>query len=341
MEQIYTPKQDYKVLCLTITYNQSEYIQSTLDGFAMQSTNFPFVGFVIDDCSTDGEQKVIRAWLKNNCDMLNAEYIDIPTAEVVIARHRDNPYLTMAIYLLKKNMYCNPAKRDHWLPWLNRSTYIAECEGDDYWTDSCKLQKQVDFLDNHSDYTMCIHRVQTKAEGNRVQRDIFGFLQTREYTADDIFSRWTCPTCSMVYRTDVLKYRPENKNFTYGDSVLVLTCLSHGKIYCFGESMGVYRLNDGGWTAKPKLEQFRLHTKHHKGLYESFPICKHPQFEQNIRRCMILLMIELKYNHLDEEFATQHKEYFEYFKDDSKLKLWLQIHKGVLKNIIKKIIGKK
>lgn len=75
MQQIYTHKINYKVQARCLTYNQAKYIEDALNGFAMQQTNFPFVCLVIDDCSTDGEQEVIKSWMNRECDMDKAEYV--------------------------------------------------------------------------------------------------------------------------------------------------------------------------------------------------------------------------------------------------------------------------
>lgn len=336
------PESDYKVMVRCNTYNQRNYITDALRGFAMQKTNFPFCVVVIDDASTDGEQTVIKDFINRECDMNGASLINSDIMESLVVNHKTNANCTFVVMLLKENHWQHGRLMlPYYEPWRNRCLYESLCEGDDYWTTDDKLQIQEDFMESHPEFSMCIHKVNTLAEGNRKYRDIFGYLETREYKADDVFKRWTCPTCSMFYKVECIKKMPCNEKFVYHDSVWVLTCLSQGKIFCFGDSMGVYRLNDGGWTAQSKLKQFRLHVQHHKALYESFPICKHPQFEQNIRNCMLTLMIELKTNKLSSEYKTQYDEYFEYFKDDSQLKIWLLIHKGVIKNIIKKIIGKK
>lgn len=153
MDQIYTPKQEYKVLCYCITFNQSKYIEDTLNGFAMQKTDFPFACLVVEDCSTDGEQEVIKAWLERECDMTKAEYVDLELSNVILVPHKTNVNCTFAIYLLKRNLWKEPElKGSLVMPWRDHCKYEALCEGDDYWIDTKKLQKQVDFLDSNADY---------------------------------------------------------------------------------------------------------------------------------------------------------------------------------------------
>lgn len=150
MQDTYIPKLDYKVLVFCATYNHSKYIEDTLNGFAMQQTNFPFVCLVMDDCSTDGEQEVIMAWMERECDMEKAEYIDLELSNVILVPYKANNNCTFAFYLLNKNMYGKPEKKQLITPWRDHCEYEALCEGDDYWIDPLKLQKQVDYLDTHS-----------------------------------------------------------------------------------------------------------------------------------------------------------------------------------------------
>ena len=87
------------MLVRCFTYNQSKYIEDALNGFAMQQTNFPFVCLVMDDCSTDGEQEVIKAWMQRECDMEKSEVIEIPTSVVFIVPHKTNTSCSFAFYL--------------------------------------------------------------------------------------------------------------------------------------------------------------------------------------------------------------------------------------------------
>lgn len=156
LNDVYKPQRHYRVIIKTLTYNQSEYIQDTLNGVAMQITNFPFVNIVLEDKSSDGEQNIIRLWLERECEMSSAEYYDTPTAEVIIVPHKSNINCTFAVYFHKENLFHQKGKREYQLyPWRIESDYEALCEGDDYWIDSFKLQKQVDFLDKNVNYSCC------------------------------------------------------------------------------------------------------------------------------------------------------------------------------------------
>lgn len=169
MEQIYTPKQEYKVLCNCSTYNQAKYIEDTLNGFAIQKTNFPFICVVIDDASTDNEQSVIEQWASIECDSAFAITAETSLYRLISAKHRSNKFCNFAFFLLKQNLWKNPkAKNELIEPFRRLSKYEAFCDGDDYWTQPLKLQIQADYLDSHKDISLVCHR--------------FDVLQQRDHT---------------------------------------------------------------------------------------------------------------------------------------------------------------
>lgn len=243
------PKQDFKVLVRCFTYNQSKYIEEALTGFAMQKTNFPFVCLVMDDASTDGEQEVIKSWIVRECDMNRAEIIDIPTSVVIIVPHRNNPSCTFAFYLLRINLYNTVERKMNLVyPWREKSQYEALCEGDDYWIDPLKLQRQVDFMDNNPDYSLCFHNAIRLNERVAVKEKIASFCffhADRQISTEEIIADWCIPTASLLYRREALK-DIQLPRFFSGDYTLELTLASIGKVYYMDRYMSVYRINSGG-----------------------------------------------------------------------------------------------
>ena len=137
------------------TYNQSRYINDALNGFVIQQTNFPFVCCIVDDASTDGEQAVIKKYVAENFDLqdsLVAYEMDVDYGHVSFARHKANKNCFFAVIYLKENHYSQKKTKAKYLAEWMDVKYIALCEGDDYWTDPLKLQKQVEFLESHPDY---------------------------------------------------------------------------------------------------------------------------------------------------------------------------------------------
>ena len=99
----YIPK-DYLVYVNCITYKHSNYIEAALDGMAQQNTYFPYACVVVDDCSPDGEQYVIKKWMTNECDQNSIQYFDLELAQIYVATHKNNRNCNYAFYLLKQNL---------------------------------------------------------------------------------------------------------------------------------------------------------------------------------------------------------------------------------------------
>lgn len=276
MEQIYTPKQNYKVLAMCFTYNNAKYIEETLDGFAMQNTNFPFVCLVMDDCSTDGEQDVIKAWMDRECDMQQSETIEIEKSFITIVPHKTNINCTFAFYFLKQNMYkVKYEKLEMVNPWRQRCEYEATCEGDDYWTDPLKLQKQVDFLESHPDYSMCFHTAIQHWEDGRKPDGVFRQIEDREYSGEELFAQWTVATASVMLRrsvleSDIYKRARNNNKFIYGDIITWLSAAHEGKVLGMSDVMSIYRRQETGAVFKYDLKRIKQQAYHSLEIYTVF-----------------------------------------------------------------------
>lgn len=261
MEQIYTPKQVYKVLVRCFTYNQSKYIKDALNGFSMQKTNFPFVCLVMDDCSTDGEQEAIMGWMERECNMEKAENIDLELSNVFIVPHKSNENCTFAFYLLKQNLYGRKERKmKHVTPWRICCEYEATCEGDDYWIAPNKLQKQADYLDCHPETMLCFHSVQEIYEGRPNLNKIRKIVDNRDYTGLEFYREKPSQFASFMLRINILNSElyekvKRNKKFIAGDIPLLLTCAHYGSLRGMQEVMSVYRRCASGWTESIKNEE--------------------------------------------------------------------------------------
>lgn len=274
MKKIFTPIQDTKVLVKCMSYNHSKYIEDALNGFAMQKTDFPFVCLVMDDASTDGEQNVIKDWMERECDMSRAENVEIEKSLITIVPHKANEFCTLVFYFLKINLYGTDEKKALLSPWLEHCEYIALCEGDDYWIDSNKMKKQVDYLDSHKDCSLCFHGAEVLNEVTHRYDNMFDFLEFREYSSDEIFERWTIPTASVVYRSEHHKLIPTDKDFLYGDIVCFMTMASKGKLMCIKDKMSVYRRTPSGAVLSVEKNSVRRKQEqlHYVALKKYFPI---------------------------------------------------------------------
>lgn len=243
MEQIYIPKQDYKVLVRCFTYNQSKYIEDALNGFAMQQTEFPFVCLVMDDCSTDGEQEVIKAWMGRECDMVKAEYIDIELSNVILVPHKSNTSCTFAFYFLKQNLYGSGKKKMNMVyPWRESCEYEALCEGDDYWIDPFKLKEQNFYLDTHLD--CCL--IWAKAKCYIQNKNKFsGYIGDKTESLTELLYKNGVSTLTTMFRITALDGYSETiqqNKWLMGDKPLWLYFSINNKIHFENKVYGVYRV---------------------------------------------------------------------------------------------------
>lgn len=217
-----------KLAILCVCYNQQKYIKDALDGFLMQKVSFPFEVWIADDCSTDNTKGIILEYMKS-----------YPTVIKPIFRTSN---------IGSSNNFWNLVQQ------IN-AKYVALCEGDDYWTDPLKLQKQVDFLDAHPECSICFHPVTVKYE-NKIRPDsIFPaekMLQGKTILEfDDLLKCNFIQTNSVMYRwrfyQKPLASIPEN--ILPGDWFLHLLHAQVGKIGFLPDVMSVYRRNSAGiWT---------------------------------------------------------------------------------------------
>lgn len=273
-----SPEQEYTVLVRCFTFNHSKYIEDALNGFVMQQTTFPFACLVVDDASTDGEQEVIKSWMEQECDMADAKHIDIPTAEVIIVPHKTNRNCTIAVYLLRENLFRQREKKmKHVIPWREHCQYEAMCEGDDYWIDPLKLQTQVDFLDAHPEVSYSCHRFNVLDEytntyatcnnkyfDNRLNKNKSAFIFSIEYPFQ---VEWITLTLTQVIRTKCFNEHFLSQ-FKYSRDVhLVYNVLSSGKGVCHNFIGGVSRISNVSTFGKYPIQQ-RL--KISRKVYEEF-----------------------------------------------------------------------
>ncbi|RHL08516.1 MULTISPECIES: glycosyltransferase [Bacteroides] len=212
-------------------YNHQDYIRDALDGFIMQKTSFPFEIIVHDDASSDATPDIVKEY--------EAKY----------------PSLFRNIYR-KENWYSQGKNIwEYIFASVARGKYIAICEGDDYWIDPLKLEKQVSFLEQHAEYSICYHRVKLvtgeKIELSRIPRKY-------SMTQCDIARTNYINTPSVVFRNQSSKLRLELlSQCITADYVLWLLLSEYGKIAFLPDVMACYRINSGGiWGTKSAIYQY-------------------------------------------------------------------------------------
>lgn len=214
-------------------YNHEPFIRKCLDGFVMQQTNFPFEAIVHDDASTDGSADVIREYA--------AKYPQII-----------KPILQTENQWSKKDGSIGRIMSAH-----TRGKYLAVCEGDDFWTDPLKLQRQVDFLENHPEYSLtCTNACVQGSEGDmnwkRYDKDC-------EIPLKDVILKrgaWIY-TASMLYRWELMQDFPDYAHQCHvGDYPWAIHLALRGKVYFFADKMVTYRfMTPGSWSATTKINE--------------------------------------------------------------------------------------
>ncbi len=207
------------------TYNHKKYIGECLKRIISQKTNFNFEVLINDDASSDGTQEIIREYENNYPSIIKPIY------------QLENQYS-------KKNLISKTFQFPR-----AEGKYIALCDGDDYWCDEYKLQKQVDFLESHPDYVLCYHPAKMIYEDKSSPPVIIG--KSKYKNPQPYYNLIKCnniPASSVVYRAEYLK--SELKDYPTdiypGDWYTHITVSRHGKIGYLPDVMYVYRWHSQG-----------------------------------------------------------------------------------------------
>lgn len=214
------------ICCLA--YNHEQYIRSALDSFVMQKTDFAFEVLIHDDASTDGTAAIIREYEQKYPQLIRPIY------------QTENQY---SKGISVSGTYQYPRAR---------GKYLAVCEGDDYWTDENKLQRQVDFLEAHPDYSLCVHNT---VMHHCVDGKDSLFNRSKEEKDISLIEIMECGgsqfhTSSMVFRRELAMQFPDYcSKYGFGDYPKSIFLALNGKVHFFPEAMSVYRLmTAGSWT---------------------------------------------------------------------------------------------
>lgn len=238
-------------ICI-IAYNHVTYIKEAVEGVLMQKVNFPWELVIADDFSTDGTREIILEY--------KVKYPDI-----------------IKLILQEKNV----GAAQNWIDLITypKSKYIAYFEGDDYWTDPLKLQKQVDFMEANENYSYCCTKFSvlndnTKkiSEDERFSIYSDGYVNETEITKENLFDPYISHTLTVVYRNHLLTNQDLKQ--PYFKDIFMFMCLlqkGNGKFLNFNSS--VYRLNDNSiWGTKPKSVQAKQNFLAAESMLNYFPL---------------------------------------------------------------------
>ena len=239
------------VSIVCITYNHASYIRDAIEGFLRQKTNFDIEILIHDDASTDDTANIIREYEKKD-KRIKAIY------------QTENQY----------SKGINPCVE--YVFSVAKGKYIAFCEGDDYWTDPYKLQKQVDLMDRNPVYVACFHGYEIfnglentgtfNKKSNLLNNDINGFEFTSIFDSDV----WITQPLTVLFKTEALKQITKCLNkYTFQRDVHLFYHLLNGrKAFYINQIMAVYRRHEGGmFSMIGKQDQLNVSYKIYKELF--------------------------------------------------------------------------
>ena len=225
---------DCLVSVLCTAYNHEEYIRDALESIVTQQTDFPFELLVNDDASTDGTAAIIREYAGKYPDIVRPFYQE-------------------------KNLYSQDIDIYYAVFFPNaRGRYVAFCEGDDYWTDPTKLQRQVDFLEAHPEYSACVHNTLLHyCTGSRSDEELVQRGEDCDVEFEDILpgmnTAWH--TSSLLAKTPLLADPPDfyyvAAEYGFGDYPYGIWLRHNGPVRFIARTMSAYRIcsNDSSWSS--------------------------------------------------------------------------------------------
>lgn len=334
-----------KVSVLCFTYNHKEYIKKALDSFLMQKTNFDYEILVHDDCSTDGTIEILKEY-ESKFDKIKVIY-----EEVNIYRKK------------------NRREYDAMLYSVSSGEYHALCEGDDYWVDDCKLQKQADIMDSHPDCSLCLHRVDFVTEDGKLLNFRLPLkLKSGLYSSDDFMKMRIkkgehFQTSSYFYRTCAKKDLLELTDKTLapefirislvGDQTTLNYLATKGNVYYVDETMSHYRTNSKSsvmkvFTQSPTHEiDFAKNSIAVYNSFDDFTNYKYHRlivlnYDRNVEKIKLYSKLgENKTNSLKfskEVIKKKYRNYFHAYNFKQRLLLVLQATLPHLYSFAKKIV---
>lgn len=228
-----------------LSFNHEAYIADAIESFLMQRTNFAIEILIHDDASTDRTAQIIKEYEMKYPDIIKPIYQEV-------------------------NQYSQGRKVfdiNH-----NRAIgkYIALCEGDDYWLDPYKLQKQVDYMERHPECSMCVHGAyEVCANKNEVLAKIMPSRKGRVFTVREVIEGGggLFATNSILYSRHKLLDRPLfYKEAVVGDYPLVIFAALTGTVYFLPDRMSAYRVGVGGSWTETELSTTSKRTKHFEDI---------------------------------------------------------------------------
>ncbi len=312
----------HTITVIVMTYNQKDYIRESLDSILRQKTNVDFNILIHDDCSSDGTSEIIDEYKKQYPDKI----------EVIHQKDRTYPVVGF-----------NGMLYTYVVPKIE-SDYIAYCDGDDYWTDDEKIQKQYDFMVSHPEYSMCFHSAYQLRPNNDMSSKWF-IKDEGDIDMSDIISErpGVCVATSSIFlKSEVFKdFSDWRKKYPVEDVPMYITAAMQGKIHRLKDIMCVYRqFAVGSWSAQNKGANDKM-VKHLSEMKEAvlrFDEQTNEQYHDLVVREVesFDFRVARLTNDLKTVFSKANKRFVKRLKFKERFSLKLQYRAPSLYNLLKK-----
>ncbi len=297
----------------TMTFMHEDYIGECIEGILMQRTTFPVLVLIHDDASTDRTADIVRKYEKKYPNLIKA-------------------------YYQTENSHSKPDKdhrRVEFFSW-RLGKYEATCEGDDYWTDPYKLQKQVNFLESNPKYSAVFGQIVKRFETKKNERIIR--FKKRDYGMFDVLSGLMPGLQNICIRNEVRKFFPDITS--NGDMKLYYACAKWGPLAYIDEPYSVYRITgEGESTGRPEDKVMEIALDHR---YEF-----HRQLGFPNNRALIISQVKTILPHLYRNFSIRQilktTKLLKKYKVTNTIFYPLYIYYGfsfIISSLIQKISGK-
>ncbi|MCX7547127.1 glycosyltransferase [Xanthomarina sp. F1114] len=295
-------------ICCT-TFNQEKYVEKTLEGFYLQKTTFPIEIQIHDDASTDGTQAILKKHAEKD-----------PRIKLIL--QTENKY------------------SQHIMPWWHYSfpqakgKYIALCEGDDYWTDPLKLQKQVDFLESNPDYVISWTNYKIFNGSGFLSNQWKHKEENTRINYNNIFSPYCTLTLTAVFKKEALNLELL-KSFKYSkDNSLYIVLLQKGSGVFMDFESAVYRVHEGG-VYSLQSDFFKNYSSYLnvKEASDAIPESKTANIKKVIKSLGNATAFEvLKLKNSGEELSKIQLDFMETYFQEAGLKTKFKYYKRLLKH---------
>jgi len=299
-------------ICCT-TFNQEKFVEQTLEGFYLQKTDFNIEILIHDDASTDKTPDILKSHA-------------LKDSRIKLVLQTENKY--------SQNI----------MPWWYYSflqatgKYIALCEGDDYWTDPLKLQKQVDFLEAHSKCVISWTNYKILKDNNIEKNQFNHKAELNIIDYNTIFSPYCTLTLTAVFKKDALDLELLKSLKFSKDNSLYIVLLKHGYGVFMDFDSAVYRIHEGGvYSLQSSFFQSYSSYLNLKEIVDAIPESKTKNIKKVIRSLGNATYFEaLKLKNADEEMSKEQLDFMKSYFENADFKTKLKHYKRQLKYLIKK-----